>query len=92
MRDLWGRTQEGGCLCSSKKQQRTDREAGFIEGVLGVEISRVGIVGFQVPEVSSDFLTLQVPHRLGKVQALKSPEQTSFHVKLVLGPETTYDK
>lgn len=33
-RDLLGKTQEGGCLCSGEKQPRTEQEAGLIWGFL----------------------------------------------------------
>lgn len=43
MRDLLGKIQEGGYLCSVEKQQRTEQEAGFIEGFLWgwAKLSRV---------------------------------------------------
>lgn len=45
----------------------------------------MGIGGISSPGSELRLFTLQIPCRLGKVQALKRPEQTSLHVKLVLG-------
>lgn len=52
----------------------------------------MGIGGISSPGSEHRLFTLQTPCRSGKVQALERPEQTSLFVKVVLGPETTYDK